>query len=622
MKILGLNKDSTPIKAEDKSLIDALNTVLTDDYKNYQNENSTVFIECMRNPKFINDVSVISSSSQIKILCGTVQVNDGFVIFGLDINEDECIEYYIPSHYPNEALFLTKRIVAEKGIFKFNSDLAITGDFWYDWKKQLIIVFTDGNRENSVGIRYININNPLNIDGNENKLYETISISQNINFELSTKIEYPILRTEVIEGGNLKCGAYQIGICFKTLYDNYTNYSPLTSSIIIHGSYEDDYEVGDLISKSIKLKFKYYGDFNIYKLSLLYISEEGTLAYETDDINLSEDNTYTFSTFENLNSSSQEEILIKNINYIKAESLCNFNNRLLIGNLETFDNYKYRDKLLEIVNNLKFNLYSISPDNTEYWDEVHNYKNTELILDGCKITVDEAHFQTNEEYCFYAGFLNNRGDIVDIIHIPYIASNCNTNTSLQAGSIKIKGTNDDIPCHAFYAPNVDTHPQSLQNTHAKVIISLPSNINIPEEITSILILYAEHSLSNSRVLSNAFIVRDMKTNSLSNLRFEDQFISSNNYRVYPFEYLFNQIKNIECNFRFTSYVIPEDEEHDFRIGDNGITIRYPYEYHSDVMLTDNNEEYATFLLQPKVFDADPSNNKDYKYVRLNTRINS
>lgn len=564
MKIVGLNQDSTPIKAENKSLVDALNLVVSSDNRNYQNENSVQGYVCQRNP---NKYGKGEPNSQINQICGVIQTDNGFVQFGITNEGYSSIEHYtnltetIDSPAGVVKYQIENRLFGRNNILRFNPLNAITGDYWYNWKKELIIVFCEGNTEDANSIRIVNMANPFGTsDGSEIDIEIT---SEQLSFiELNNTFEYPKLNISIQKNGSLKVGAYQIAIAYKNIDGSYTNYSLLSPSIILKSDYANSLKVGDNINKSIFVEFLSNENFTHYKLSLVFITEEATLTYETDEIVLQRENSYSFNSFDILNEITLENVTIRNIVYEKCETLCNFNNRLLIGNLSQNTNSNLDSVLREIVNNLKFDVVGF--DLNECTDELYNYSPKSVNIrdiDGGtnarkEITLLEQYFQTNEEYAFYAGFIDNKGNLINIYHAPFIASNCNTK-HLEDFRIldypTIVGTNDDVPCHKIVTVDWNSNnpiTKRLRSCRNIIQITIPENINIPNTIRSIVIFYAEHNSTNSRILSEALILRDTETNNAFNQEFKGQFIANNKYRVYPFEYLFTKQRNINCNLSF------------------------------------------------------------------------
>ena len=110
----------------------------------------------------------------------------------------------------------------------------------------MIVTFTEGTDESANETRIINLTDPF-YDGNngdDTAIGYDIAVDEVDSFNLIPNVTYPELQLKVEDGGNLKTGAYQIAIKYRLDDGTYTNYSPLSTSLIVCGNYEEDYALG------------------------------------------------------------------------------------------------------------------------------------------------------------------------------------------------------------------------------------------------------------------------------------------------------------------------------------------------------------------------------------------
>lgn len=394
MKALGLNLDDAPLIAENQSLTYARNIIALDQGASYGNEYG--FDKKIN----INDVDGVKTN-----VCGIITTNIGFVVFSTtrtpeDSNGIDYIQYF---ENVDDEITLRKRISSI--YLNFNVNHPITGDYTYNYKKQLIITFTEGVNTDANESRIININNPTYDDNtiSENNPFGNTVVSLNrvdsSFLNITPDIIYPNLKFSIISDGNMKTGAYQIAIRYKLKDDTYTNYSILHRSIIIAGDYEEDYAPGINISKSIKVEFTNPDNrYSTYQLAIVYIEEEGQTVYQTEDIILEANNSIIISNIDSYETISLEDIFVNKINYIKDACQINFNNRLYRGNIKTLDYTGFDTELQNISNNISVN-------------SIHTLKQD-------IINTSIGYFKVDEVYSLYIGYFDIKGSLINIYRIP------------------------------------------------------------------------------------------------------------------------------------------------------------------------------------------------------------
>ena len=417
MKVLGLDLDNSPHIAQNKSLRYAKNITIDNKGQSYFNERGFDFIgeldDILENHPFNRHIIpyIYSDSTYHKYnIIGTIPTNVGVVLFCVvehwneedksDLQNNDAIIYLdLSNNNPT-----VKRCLYSTGGFGFSLDRPIHGDYIYNYKENLIVVFTEGTDDSANETRIINLTDPFY----DSKNGEDTTIGINVvsddidSFNLIPNVTYPELQLEVKDGGNLKTGAYQIAIKYRLDDGTYTNYSPLSTSLIVCGNYEEDYALGIKINKNITISFRNSGiKYKHCRFAIVYITDEAQLSYETDDISINGvSTTHIVSDVSYLSTISLDDIFIKNISYIRDNTLVNFNNRLIRGNVKTLDYSKLDSELKEFTEN--------HLDVQLSWNPTPNYINT-----------TRRYFKSGEVYVLYAGYYDYKGDLVNIHHIPW-----------------------------------------------------------------------------------------------------------------------------------------------------------------------------------------------------------
>lgn len=418
MKVLGLDLDNSPHIAQDKSLRYAKNITIDNKGQSYFNERGFDFIgeldDILENHPTNRHIIpyIYSNADNHKYnIIGTIPTNIGVVLFCVvehwnnadksDLQTNDAIIYL---NLDNNNPTVKRCLYSTSGAFGFSIDRPIHGDYIYNYKENLIVTFTEGTDKSANETRIINLTDPF-YDGNNGDdiaIGYDITIDEVDSFNLIPNVTYPELQLEVEDGGNLKTGAYQIAIKYRLDDGTYTNYSPLSTSLIVCGNYEEDYALGIEINKNITISFRNSGiKYKHCRFAIVYITDEAQLSYETDDISISGvSTTHIVSDVSYLSTISLDDIFIKNISYIRDNTLVNFNNRLIRGNVKTLDYSKLDSELKEFTEN--------HLDVQLSWNPTPNYINT-----------TRRYFKSGEVYVLYAGYYDYKGDLVNIHHIPW-----------------------------------------------------------------------------------------------------------------------------------------------------------------------------------------------------------
>ena len=309
MKVLGLDLDNSPLLMEDKSLKYAENIEVDDKAQSYINE-----------PCWFTNINLQGEPFDNKTwtLVGSIPVPNGFILFGLLDNQSAIIAYN------QEINSIYKTYV---GNLNFNINYPITGVYTYK-NEELIIIF----RDDINGLRV------LNIDSFKSDLNNTIDYTELNLLEFFPDLNGFNLNVSIgSTTGSLLTGSYQIAVKFKTIFDNYTNYTNLSETINIYGSKDINLSPNKPSDKSLDINLKVV-DYFLYKyckFAIIYITDTAQLVYETQDVELTSNTlNYTITNLNFYNTISLEDVLIKSMNYKFAKDLTIMNNQLILGNIQ------------------------------------------------------------------------------------------------------------------------------------------------------------------------------------------------------------------------------------------------------------------------------------------------
>ena len=433
MKIHGLDLDNSPLISQDKALRYAQNIAIGEGNQSYINEDGfeLKFDIVSKVQEHISDIENLT-------IIGTIPTNIGVVLFCVSNTVDLIVYIKTDTDEPT----IQKILYSDN--LKFDVHRPIHGDYIYNYKNELIVTFTEGIYEGGNETRILNIDNPdgcdepLTSSDGKTKIYNIITPD---TLNLIPNVEYPTININVDEGGNLKSGAYQIAIAYKLKDNSYTNYSILSVPVIVCGKYGEDIKPDIEINRKIIVTFNepVNNNFTHYKLAIVHCIDTGQNCYETEDIKIeSTSQSYIISNLINYDTIVLDDIFIKNISYIKEQTLVNYNNRLIRGNVQTLNYKNINTRLLDICNN------HISITQKRISSLSYSNINTDVI----------RYFKTDETYVLFAGFFDFKGDLINIYHIP------------NNEEIGFKIDKQDQPDIYVGVKNIDTF--NFQNTYLTI----------------------------------------------------------------------------------------------------------------------------------------------------------
>ena len=352
----GLSRDTSVIKTPEQMWQFARNILLTNKYLSVTNEKGNEY------------------GYEIPgVVIGHIITNDDIVYLSVDGNYS-CIGYV--NQY-NQVYTPVLRTTNPN--FKFKLNCPIEGVYVYNYKKELVIVFSDGVNQDSSTPKLINLHNPQ-VQLSSTK--EFINSDDYVMFELFNYTELPSSNFEY-EKGSFDAEVVHLAFCY--VFDDNTDalYSP-----IIETCYPN-LKGYNTIRRNIKFNLSNLSSkFKKIKLAFIIKKDAGTFAYTTPILSIIDNKIeYILSTEEELTAITPEEIVITPERFTKIKTITKTANQIEVGNVETpkqEDLQKYANLLtLKIIPTLDINnKYATHP--TFLPDEVYAFSVIPIYNDGTK----------------------------------------------------------------------------------------------------------------------------------------------------------------------------------------------------------------------------------------------
>ena len=352
----GLSRDTSVIKTPEQMWQFARNILLTNKYLSITNEKGNEY------------------GYEIPgVVVGYIITNDDIVYLSLDGNYS-CIGYV--NQY-NQVYTPVLRTTNPN--FKFKLNCPIEGVYVYNYKKELVIVFSDGVNQDSSTPKLINLHNPQ-VQLSSNK--EFINSDDYVMFELFNYTELPSSNFEY-EKGSFDAEIVHLAFCY--VFDDNTDalYSP-----IIETCYPN-LKGYNTIRRNIKFNLsKLSSKFKKIKLAFIVKKDAGTFAYTTPILSIIDNKIeYILSSEEALTAITPEEIVITPERFTKVKTITKTANQIEVGNVEIpkqKDLQKYANLLtLKLIPTLDINnKYATHP--TFLPDEVYAFSIIPIYNNGTK----------------------------------------------------------------------------------------------------------------------------------------------------------------------------------------------------------------------------------------------
>ena len=245
----GLSRDTSVIKTPEQMWQFARNILLTNKYLSITNEKGNEY-----------------GYEVPGVVIGHIITNDDIVYLSVDGNYS-CIGYV--NQY-NQVYTPVLRTTNPN--FKFKLNCPIEGVYVYNYKKELVIVFSDGVNQNSSTPKLINLHNPQ-VQLSSTK--EFINSDDYVMFELFNYTELPSSNFEY-EKGSFDAEVVHLAFCY--VFDDNTDalYSPIIETC--YPNLKGD----NTIYRNIKFNLSNLSSkFKKIKLAFIVKKDAGTFAYTT-----------------------------------------------------------------------------------------------------------------------------------------------------------------------------------------------------------------------------------------------------------------------------------------------------------------------------------------------------
>lgn len=353
----GLSRATSVIKTPEQMWQFARNIVLTNKYLSITNEKGNEY-----------------GYEVPGIMLGGIVTNEDIVYFTKD-GIYSCIGYvnYLTQVY-------TPVVRTSNPKFQFNINSPIEGIYVYNYKKELIVVYSDGINTNSSTPKLVNLHNPQ-VKLSSSK--EFIQSDDYIMFELFNHTELPVSDYSY-QTGSLDAEVVHLAFCYvfddntdglyspiiETVYPNYKGYNTVKNNV--------HFKLSDLSKKFSKIK-----------LAFIIKKSGGLFAYTTSILPIINNSVeYTLSSEEDLLIATPDEIVITSERFTKIRTITKTANQVNIGNVEK----RNTENLQKYANKLKLSLSLLTKveadDNkthpTFLPDEVYSFRIIPIFLDGTK----------------------------------------------------------------------------------------------------------------------------------------------------------------------------------------------------------------------------------------------
>ena len=332
-------------------------------------------------------------------LIGSISIEeDNIVLFSIDSQElSEIGIYYNKSN--------TYIPILRSDLLDFQKSEDLKGVFVRNYKKELIISFVDNYNKP----RLINLDNlPVAVDS----LANMINSSEIDLLNLFPEFKHPIIKlNQVKETGSVNTGTVQLCAAYVLSDNTYTNFSYIGNPIVItEGSSEEDIyslqgSVGGIKSgKSVVWDISNL-DTRYEKIVFAVIEKnEGVVTAKILGEKPTDVNSFTYLGSEFFESVDIAQIIVNKASYTKAKTICELDNRLFLGNVETTESIDYQEYANNI--NLKWTV-----ENVDLIVSRNSHKDPKKLESS-------RGFMWDEVYAFYICFLMKDGTLSKHYHIP------------------------------------------------------------------------------------------------------------------------------------------------------------------------------------------------------------
>ena len=316
------------------------------------------------------------------------------------------------------------KVVIREPLFAFNRNYPIQAVYYYNYKSELIVAWTDNNSSPKIlNLHNIPFKSGLNAD------LALINKAEFTLCELFPDVQTPsIIPTRVIDGsGNLTSGVYSIAIAYGYTDGSKTNVLNISTPIsIIEANTSSGYdnidgcEANTPTNKAIQAIISHI-DTNFTFVYVYVIKKQNGVVtayaldrYTINDVVL----TITINSLLRATPVLIEEVISSATSYTKAGTITVVDNSLLLGDLETVPDLNYQ----EWANKIKVKW--VRDEQISLNSENGSYKNPITIA-------TKKSFKAGEVYGLLLGLRLKKSGLYKLYHIPGRPANVGDKTLIN-----------------------------------------------------------------------------------------------------------------------------------------------------------------------------------------------
>ena len=355
------------------------------------------------------------------------------------------------------------RILYKNAALNFQKNNPIVGEFRIDSKNEIIIYFTDNyyitetTPEGEVLSEYnspraFNVTRQLEhltasaAELPYNHLYNADESFDVHKLDLFAKVGKHSLieKVSIYEGGVLVSGSYHLALCYSDENFLETDYFVVSNPVYIFQGQEQQYPAdvitgcqgGSQTNKAIKFKVKVFTNNNYKFLQPAIIKrvDGAEFAYKLERIELgnnqeNEQIDISFTGNEDSSSTSVDDIILDNVNYLTAKTITQLDDRLYLANLQSqkdigFQRYAHNivlESVVKTINKFDVRIFDIQSLNTGYAIMVLPYWNRTAVQ-GAQFGIGQTFIRNYQSIGDTGGVGVTNEDYVRRNYFEYIQS--------------------------------------------------------------------------------------------------------------------------------------------------------------------------------------------------------
>lgn len=372
--------------------------------------------------ELLNEPGFTEISSNLGTIIGIIKMPNEFVIFTILDGAIQNSEIGIVRNGEYKIIL--------RADFNFNTNYPVFGEYYYNYKNELIIYFSDKYNTPKV-LNVDNIPFPVTSKG------EIVNPADIVKTEMFSQFKNPTFKLKSVleSGGNLPSGSYYLTLQYELPDGSYSNFVQISNPITIYkdtssmpfytiGGCEDNTTTTKAISIIVNnIDF----NFSAFRFGIIHKTLSSINCYVSESFYVeSNSNNYIINTIDGLETIQLSDILVHSTYYTKIGSMVNIKDQLWIGDVEVSEELRYQ----KYANNIKLEYVY---EHEVGLDKFKGSHKDPLIL------FDRKSFMPGEVMAFYIRF-NYRGGnkVTNAFHIPGRPPVANDYAAADAEGLSIK----------------------------------------------------------------------------------------------------------------------------------------------------------------------------------------